>query len=240
MAVNPQREFRMRERRIYVAAAILFPLIVLAGFARTYYLKGFFDVPPVPTLLHLHGAVMTAWVLLFVAQVYLISSKRVRLHQKLGYAGIALAVLVIAVGAAAGLTVAKYGSAFTPPSLQFLIIPLGDLVVFAVIFGAAVYYRKRPADHKRLMLLTAVGFLPPAIARIPVDQLQQIGPPWFFGLPSLVMVALIVLDRVHNGKFNRAFIAGAALMIFSYVFRVAVMETSAWLAVADTLVSIVP
>ncbi len=240
MAVNPRREFRMRERRIYIAAAIVFPLIVLAGFARTYYLKGFFDVPAVPTLLHLHGVVMTAWVLLFVAQVYLISSRRVRLHQRLGYAGIGLAILVVAVGAAAGLTVAKYGSAFTPPSLQFLIIPLGDLAVFAVLFGAAVYYRKRPAEHKRLMLLTAIGFLPPAIARIPVEQLQQIGPPWFFGLPALIAIALIVLDRVQTGKFSRIFIAGAALMIFSYIFRVAVMETPAWLAVADMLVRLVP
>lgn len=240
MAINHLPVRRARERRIYIAAAIAFPLIVLAGFGRTYYLKGFFDVPAVPTLLHLHGIVMTAWVLLFVTQVWLISARRVRLHQKLGYAGIALAVLVVAVGGAAGLTVAKYGSAFTPPSLQFLIIPLGDLVVFAIIFGAAVYLRKKPAEHKRLMLLTAIGFLPPAIARIPIEQLQQVGPPWFFGLPSLIMIAVIVLDRLQNGKFNRVFIAGAVLMIASYVVRIAVMESGPWLAVAGWLTSFVP
>ena len=240
MAVNQLPDRRVRERRIYIAAAVLFPLIVLIGFARTYYLKGFFEAPAVPTLLHLHGVVMTAWVLLFVTQVWLISSRRVKLHQKLGYAGIGLAVLVVAVGGAAGLTVAKYGSAFTPPSLQFLIIPLGDLVVFALIFAAAVYLRKKPAEHKRLMLLTAIGFLPPAIARIPVESLQQFGPPWFFGLPSLIMIAVIVLDRVQTGKFNRVFIAGALLMIASYVVRIAVMESGPWLSVAAWLVSFVP
>lgn len=30
-----------RDRRLYLWAAILIPLIVLAGFARSYYLKGF-------------------------------------------------------------------------------------------------------------------------------------------------------------------------------------------------------
>ena len=53
-----------------------------------------------------------------------------------------------------------------------MIVPLFDLLMFVILFGAAVYYRRRPAAHKRLMLLTAVNFLPPTIARIPVAALQ--------------------------------------------------------------------
>jgi hypothetical protein len=30
-------------------------------------------------------------------------------------------------------------------------------VVFSMLFGAAVYYRKRPSAHKSLMLLTAIN-----------------------------------------------------------------------------------
>ena len=85
MAVSENALNRVREHRIYILAAILFPLIVLIGFARTYYLRSFFDVTPLASLLvHMHGAVMTAWVGLFIAQVWFISSKRIKTHQNLG------------------------------------------------------------------------------------------------------------------------------------------------------------
>lgn len=46
-----------------MVAAIVFPLIMLAGFGNTYYFKTFFGLPPLPSMLvHLHGVLMTAWV----------------------------------------------------------------------------------------------------------------------------------------------------------------------------------
>ena len=92
VSMDSSVERRLFDRRLYFAIAILFPAVVLLGFARTYYLKGLFATPPLPSgLVHLHGLVMTTWVVLFVVQVRLISTKRIRLHQKLGYASIALA-----------------------------------------------------------------------------------------------------------------------------------------------------
>ena len=98
-AVSEAVERRLFDRRLFKAAAILFPLVILAGFARTYYIKGLFNVPPLPSLLvHAHGLVMSAWVALFVTQVWFISSRRIRLHQRLGYAGLGLALLILPVG----------------------------------------------------------------------------------------------------------------------------------------------
>ena len=85
---------------------------------------------------------MTAWVALFVIQIWLVSSRRVRVHRWLGYAAIGLAVLILATGAATAARSAKYGSSSTPPGippLQFLIVPMFDLLMFAVLFGGAVY-----------------------------------------------------------------------------------------------------
>ena len=74
-----------RDRSLYVWMAVFIPVVVLIGFARTYYLKGFFGTPSLPSLLvHFHGAVMTAWVVLFMTQVWLISSRRTKVHQRLG------------------------------------------------------------------------------------------------------------------------------------------------------------
>jgi hypothetical protein len=243
MAVNAGLDGRLFDRRLFVAAAIAFPLIVLAGFARTYYLKGLFGTPPLPSLVvHLHGALMTAWVVLFITQVWLISSRRIRIHQRLGYAGIALGVMIIAAGFVTALRAAKYGSASTPagiPTLAFLIVPLFDLVMFAGLFGAAIYYRRQPAAHKRLMLLTAINFLPPAIARIPLPSLQALGPIWFFGLPTVISLACLGWDWKQQARLNGAFLVGMVLLIVSYPVRLVLMNTGAWLQLAGWLTSFV-
>ena len=236
MAVNESINRRVFDRRLYAASAVLFALIVLAGFGRTYYLRGFFEVPAIPSLLvHLHGLVMTAWVLLFAAQVWLISSKRIRVHQRLGYTAIGLAVLIIVSGFFTAAAAAKFGAASAPPDippLSFMIVPMSDLVMFAILFGGAIYYRKRPAEHKRLMLLTAINFLPPAIARIPVESLQSLGPLWFFGVPVVLILATLVLDSWRNRKLNKVFLAGSIALIISYPLRLIVMETEPWMAFA--------
>jgi hypothetical protein len=198
---------------MFLVAAVLFPLLILAGFSRTYYLRGLFDVPPLPSLIvHLHGLLMTAWVALFVTQVWLISSKRVRVHQRLGFTGIWLAALIV---------------------------PLLDLVMFTIFFGAAIYYRKRPAEHKRLMLLTAINFLPPALGRIPIASLQAAGPLWFFGFPLALALSCLALDRWHYGRMNRVFVVGIALLSAGYVARLALMGNPTWLALAAALTRLV-
>lgn len=241
MAISESALNRTREHRFYILAAVLFPLIVLLGFARTYYLRGFFDVPPLPRLLvHAHGLVMTAWVLLFVSQVWFISSKRIRAHQNLGILGIALGLLVIVVGFFTSVAAAKFGSASAPPEippLSFMVVPMFDLAMFAIFFAAAIYYRKKAANHKRLMLLTAINFLPPAVARIPVESLQSLGPLWFFGVPSAVVIIALAYDTWRNGRLNKVFLVGGLLLIASYPLRMMIGFTSAWTSFAAWLTS---
>lgn len=231
------------DRRLFKAAAIAFPLIVLAGFGRTYYLKGFFDVPPLASMLvHVHGVLMTTWVALFAAQVGLISAKRIHVHQRLGYTGIGLAVLIIAAGFVTALRAAKFGAASTPPgvsTLGFLIVPLFDLLMFVILFGGAIYYRKKPAAHKSLMLLTALNFLPPAVARIPSTSLQAFGPLWFFGFPTVLALLCLGLETWRYRRLNRVFLIGTLLLIASYIVRLMIMGTSTWMAIAGWLTSFV-
>jgi len=234
---------RQFDRRLYLTAGILFPLLIFVGFAPTYYLKGLFGRPPLPSnLVHLHALVMTLWVVMFVVQVRLISAKQVRLHQTLGYAGIGLAALVLMTGLPTAMRAAKYGSTAAPPDippLSFMIVPVADLVMFALFFTAAVIYRRRAAEHKRLMLLTAINFLPPALGRIPIAPLQALGPLWFFGSPTALALLCIVLDARRHGRVNRMFVLGTALLVVSYVARIALMGTHAWINFATWLTTFV-
>lgn len=239
MAISEAALSRMREKRIYLIAAILFPLIVLLGFGRTYYLREFFDAPPLPSyLVHIHGLTMTVWVALFFTQVFLIRSKNIRLHQTLGFAGIGLAALVVISGFFTAIAAGKNGSASAPqdiPMLSFLVVPIFDLIIFAILFGAAVHYRKQAANHKRLMLVTTISLLPPAIARFP--GVLPLGPPVFFGVPTLLVIIALVYDTWRNKKLNKALLFASLLLIASYPLRLAIGGTETWMNFAGWLCS---
>ncbi len=239
--MNEPFDWRRSDRRIFLAAAILFPIIVLIGFGPTYYLRFAFDRPPVPSMLvHFHGLLMTTWVAFFITQVWLIRSKRAKVHMSLGMLGVALATLLIVVGFFTAAASAKYGSPSTPPGippLGFFAVPLFDLLLFAGLFGAAIYYRKRPANHKRLMLLTVLNFLPPAVARIPVEIFQTAGPLFFFGVPTVLAIGLLVYDTWRNRKLNVVFLVGALALIVSYPLRIILSVTDAWMSFAAWVTS---
>lgn len=229
---------RTAERRLYLGAAILAALVVVAGFARTYYLKGAFGTPELSILKHAHGLVMTTWFALFLVQVSLVAAGRTDVHRKLGVAGTLVAVLVVVVGTMTALTAAKSGVSppGAPPALIFLVIPLGDLVVFALLFSAAIAYRKRPDIHKRLMLLTTLSILTAAIARIPIDALAAGGLPAFFIATDLFILGCVAYDTVRNRRLHPAFFAGVILVIGSQVGRILLAGTPQWTQFAKWLV----
>lgn len=238
MAMNEPYDWRRAERRIYTAAAILFPIIVLIGFGPTYYLKFAFANAPLPSLLvHVHGLFMTAWIALFITQVYLVESKRVKLHMKLGIFGAVLAPVIVIVGAMTGIASAARGGGVPGiPPLSFLIVPLGDVFVFAFLFAGAMYYRKKDIrSHKRLMLLTVLNFLPPALGRFPFAWAST--PPFFWGIPDLLAIIFLIYDTWRNGKLNKVFLAGVLLLIVSHVVRLTLSGTDTWLRIAAWLTS---
>lgn len=238
-SVLPRR--RNLDHRIFGITAAAVVIAVLVGFGPTFYLKPFFNSPPVArSIIYVHAFVMAAWVILFTVQVYFISSKKIKLHQKLGYAGIVLAVLVFATGLMVTIAAAKYGTAATPaniPPLEFMIVPFGDMIVFAILFGAAVYYRRNSPNHKRLMLLTMMNFLPPAIARFPGGLTNDYGPLWFYGVPTLITIALIALDTWYNRKLNKVFLFAGIFLIAAMWIRLPLSSTGGWLSFAQWLVS---
>lgn len=225
-----------RDRPLYTWAAVVALLVVFAGFARTYYLKGAFGTPDLSTLKHVHGFVMTAWFTLFFVQVRLAATGRTRWHRKLGVVGGVVAALVVIVGTATALVAAKNGATPGPPPLVFLAIPLGDMLLFLGMVSAALLYRRRPEYHKRLMLLSCLGILTAAIARIPLDFLHDGGLPAFFAATDLIIFAAVAFDWVRNRRLHPAFIAGVAAIIGSQAARFLVAGTPQWTSFARWLV----
>ena len=73
--------------RLYRVIAIISAIVVFVGFSRSYFLRPLFRNTPLELALHLHGAIMTLWFLLFALQVSLVANGRSLLHQSIGVAG---------------------------------------------------------------------------------------------------------------------------------------------------------
>ena len=185
---------------------------VLAGFASTNDPRFFAGGPtatltggPFSALVHVHGALFTAWVLLFVVQTALVSSRRVAVHRRLGVAGGVLAAAMVVAGTSIAIATAARGSA--PPGgdpLAFLAIPLFDMVLFATFVAAALARRRDKEAHKRLMLLAYVSIIVAAVARLP--GVLRLGPPAFFGLSFLFVVVAGIYDFLSRRRVHKVYL----------------------------------
>ncbi|HLL73465.1 MAG TPA: hypothetical protein VK363_18640 [Pyrinomonadaceae bacterium] len=239
MAINANTLRRPADRHLFLAAAILFPLVVLVGYFKSYYFSAFFDVPSVANMLvHGHAVVMTLWVAYFSAQIALIRTRNVRVHMTMGMVGIALAALVVVVGTATAYD-AQLVRGSAPPGVNphsFFVLPMLDMALFVVFFAGAIYYRKRPAEHKTLMLMTAIAFMPAALFRLPVVP-PHLMIHWAFGVPMIVALGCLGWHRAKHRKLNKVFAVSVLLIIAAHPLRVALLNSEAWLRFTAWLVS---
>lgn len=240
MATNSYLFRRPSDRALFVTAAIAFPLLILIGYARSYYFAAYFNARPLAgTLVHAHAVVMTVWVAYFSAQIALVRSRSIRLHRTLGMAGVALAALVLAFGMTVAVNkhlVQRSAPKGVSPE-GFFAIPLVEMLLFALCFGGAIYYRRRPAEHKTLMLMTAINFLTPALARIPLL------PPGFniaqaFGIPALLALLCFGWHTWKHRRPNGIFAAAVLIQLASYPLVIFLAGNETWTAFIGRLYSL--
>ncbi|WP_156405401.1 hypothetical protein [Sphingomonas sp. Root710] len=229
------------ERRFYAGMAIAMIAAIVIGFAPSYYMRGIvpaaYPLPSITALMHLHGALFTSWMLLFLAQVLLVSGGRPDIHRKLGLLAVAMLPAMIVVGTLAGLyQVARASGPPIVPPLSWLSIPLLSVPVYGGLIGWALVKRRDPQTHKRLMLIAMIEMTSPGFGRMPWPALVP-GPVILFGFSNLFLVALIVWDYRRNGGIHRATAIGGGIMVASQVFRIATWQTEAWLSFARWAVS---
>ena len=229
-----------RERRLFTCLAVTIAILVFVGFSRTYYLHSFFKTARFSTFLHVHGAVMTGWIVLFTAQTFLITSHRVRLHRALGMFGAGYAALVVVMGCTATVLAARREvlahSQFVSGFLTVLALELTQMFLFASLVASGVWLRNRAGYHKRLMLLATFCILPNPIVRLFI---------WAgFGSNIIILsvwaslVATVVLfDSITNRKLHPAFGFGANIIIAFLYFVYFASCTPLWQHFAARAVS---
>lgn len=154
---------------MYVGLALLAIAIAFAGFWRTYFGPLLAGVVDKPAIIHFHATIYVGWLGIFLTQAVLAATGRNALHMRLGRTAIGYGVVVIAAGllAAFGMFVLRVRAGEVADAQARLAGPLLDMLVFAPMFAAAVYYRRQPELHKRLMVVATTALLIAAVGRMP-------------------------------------------------------------------------
>lgn len=227
---------RTLERVFFSGMAVLLCVCVFIGFSPTYFQAGMLRAPLPSPILHVHGAIFTLWMLLFLVQAALISAHRVKWHRSLGTVAFCLPPVMIVLGLIAALDALHRDVQIgrLDPAASFAIPTIG-IAVFTVVIYASWKARRRPDTHKRLILLATIGLVEAAFGRFPWSRMGipvASGAVAGLGILVLLVIAydLIVLRRLH-----RSTMWAAPLVFASGALAVPIGMTAAWHAFAAML-----
>ncbi len=202
------------ERRFFLIMAIAIAVTVVAGFtvnaARTHW-----DFLELPVQVHLHAAIFSAWILLYVVQNWLIVRGSFTRHRQLGVLGAGMAAVMVVLGIVTTvMAIAQHRvPPFFPPGI-FLVLDVLGIVGFGILTAWAIALRKQAAWHKRLMLCATILVMSPALGRLlPMPLLGSFAPLAVFASMAVFVIAGIAFDVHARGRVHPAYWCGAAVLV---------------------------
>jgi len=236
----------------YIGVAVLALVLSIAGFGPSIIDTSHRNAPPSVAVVA-HGMLMSSWILLFLAQAYLVATGRTALHRRLGVVGAILAGGMIMLGVVLSMATARRGRDFsgdiaraagggiTPDGVLF---PLLSFLDFGILVAAALLFRHRPEIHKRLMTIAllqpmgteAISHLFGHLAGYWPTLEGQFG---FVGGPAtLILLSICAIhDRIAFRRIHPVSLwVPAALLVWMNVLIAFVLPSAGWLAFAKRLI----
>ena len=245
----------------YIGVALLMILLNVAAFGPSL-VNPSGRLGPLTTLVAAHAIVSFGFLLFFLAQVTLVATRRTAVHRRFGTVGGVLAAALIVVTYAMSIEMLRRGydlsgdlqrlefsgQSLPPDALRDrapdrgigLALNVSQVVSFGILVGAAIWYRRRPDVHKRLMLLAMLGVLTgPPFAHLfghwaPLRAIVSI-----VQLPSTILLLAVsaVHDRLTEGRVHRVSLWAPILLFVWFGVWVGVIGPSpAWQALATRLI----
>jgi hypothetical protein len=214
--------------------ATIMAALVFVAFSRTFYFRAITGVEgnigtgPLPVQAIVHGVVASIWMLIFLSQPWLVYASRVRLHRRLGYAGVVTATALIVSGVITSIYFVPRGVGFSYPMDIITGIFFGNifsLFIFAVFVSLAIRWRRESGSHKRMMYFATLSIIGPAFGfnERPVGPFlqqilpQAISPEIAFVLASVV--ALGIHDLMRAGRLRRTTVIGTVLLTVNFLLN---------------------
>jgi hypothetical protein len=198
-------------RYFYFGMSLVMSSLVVWGFSRTVDANLLHATPPRPLLLWAHGAAFSAWMVLFVLQSALVRVRKVSVHRLLGWFGAGLATLMVPLGLTVSVVMTRFDTFVLHQKDvgSFMSVPFCDMTVFGTLVGLAIYWRKRPDYHRRLLFIATCGLMDAAIGRFDFIFNHSL---FFPGLDLLIILGM-VRDRVVDGHVHGVYRYAAAPLI---------------------------
>jgi len=225
-------------RQFYLLMSLLVAGVVIYGFSKTIVPGLLRPAVKRPALLWAHGVVCSAWIGLFILQSALVRLRKVSVHRFLGWGFAVLGAMVPVLGIAVTLVMSKFEIVFlhVNPIRRVASIPvqLLDMVIFGVAFGLAIWWRKRPEYHRRLMLFASCVLTAAAFARfLPhVPYLK-----FYAGVDALIMIGVlrdIVVDRRVHAVY--AWLLPPYVLLQLGALFIGVHRSEWWLRIGNALI----
>ncbi|MGZ8348782.1 MAG: hypothetical protein ACXWU2_02035 [Allosphingosinicella sp.] len=186
---------------------------------------------------HFHAVAVVAWLLLLIAQPFLISRGRRRLHRGLGRISFGLVPLIVLT--ATLLAHARFAaldeSRFREEG-HSLYLPAIAVVLFLVCYALAMWHRRDMLLHARYMVATALPLIDPIVARLlgfytPVPFGPMLYPFIGYAITDLVLAVLIWRDR-GRPRARRAFLTLLPVFLLAHAGWFTLAQTGPWFAFA--------
>jgi hypothetical protein len=209
------------DKYFYFAMSLLFAAIVVVGFSRTVNASLFHAAPPRPFLLWIHGVAFSAWIVFYIFQAALVRTHNVKWHRFFGWFGAGLGTLMVVLGLAIAVIMGRFDAVqLHTPLPAFLSVPWFDMVVFGACLGLAIYWRRKPELHRRLLFIATCGLLDAPFGRFDFIFNHNLYYP-FLDLVILLGVGRdLLVDRRLHTVYRYALpllIVGQGLTVYLYV-----------------------
>jgi hypothetical protein len=232
---QPSIPLRWLEKYFYFGMSLLIAAVVVYGFGHTVENKLIHGNPRRPILLWVHAFLFSGWVAFYITQSVLVRIREVRLHRTLGWAGAALGTLMIVVGPWVAVVMARFdiNQLHRANRDAFLIVPLFDMLSFAICFGLSILWRMRPERHRRLMLIATCALTGAAFGRIPIMHAPL---SFYAGIDGLILLGPL-RDLAVNRRIHAAYLIAIPLLVAGQtaVSGIFLHRAGFWIRIADGL-----
>ncbi len=191
--------------------SLVFAGLVVWGFSHTVDANLFHARPPRPLLLWMHGAAFSTWIVFFIAQSALVRVRKVSVHRTLGWFGAGLATLMVTLGLTVMVVMTRFDMTVLHQSGvdAFLSIPICDMLIFGACIALAIYWRRKPEYHRRLVFIASCELMDAAIGRFDFWFNHNL---FYLRLDFLIVLG-IVRDLVVDGRVNKVYLYTLPAMI---------------------------
>ena len=192
----------LMDRYFYFAMSLVFAAIVVIGFSRTIDQNLFHAALPRPFLLWIHGAAFSSWVAFYIFQSALVRTHNVKWHRFFGWFGVGLAAIMVPLGFTVAVIMGRFDAVqLHQPDPPFLSIPFYDMVAFATLVSLAIYWRKKPELHRRLLFLATCSLLDAPFGRFDVIFNNGL----FFPCLDAVILLGVARDLMVNRRIHAVY-----------------------------------